>query len=384
MRRRFALVVTGFTTAATLTCGGCPQSGQLQNHPAFQLTYIDSNFAVRVRYSDDGLTWNDGNISALDNAGVGASASPDVAGVTRLVAHGSSAGSLRLHFGLGPETWDANPVALPNLNPASRPTIVDVGQSRYLIAFIPPNSRQFELWLYDHGARTTTQIPVSVGRGNDSLRFAPAMAYLPADPAAGRPGNRVAMAWARYGRPNSPDPTSIRTLYANINQGTSVGIGGGFFVINTDSLDSFNYQGSIPHLLSPPVMAHDHTKFILATHERFFGLQPTTRMAEYLQMHTSPDGERWRTTQFLEFTGTRVQNDPSLLEFAVQPDCTAVLVIMPLGTNTVHAQLHLPNGNNQTIPAADVFGNNLPMERAFTLMTTGRPSYVPSYGCTHF
>jgi hypothetical protein len=384
MRRRSVPVVSVFTAAMALTCTGCPSTPTLQNHPAFQLTYLDRNSAVRVRYSDDGVTWADGNISALDNAGVGASSSPDVAGVTRLVAHGNGAASLRLHFGLGPETWDANPVALPNLSPASRPTIVDIGGSRYLIAFLPPNSRAFELWLYDHAARTTTQIPVSAGRGNDSLRYAPAMAFLPRDRANPGDGGRVALAWARYAHPNSSEPTSIRTLYANITQQGTVAVGGGFFVIDTDSLDSFNYQGPIPHLLSPPVLAHDHTKFILATHERFYGIQPTTRLPHYLQMHTSPDGEVWRTTNFLQFTGTRSQDDASLLEFAVQPNCTAVLVIMPLGTATVHAQLHLPNGNDQTIPAADVFGNNLPMERAFTLITTGRPASFPSFGCTHF
>jgi hypothetical protein len=137
-------------------------------------------------------------------------------------------------------------------------------------------------------------------------------------------------------------------------------------------------------LLSPPALAHDHTQFILASHQRFFGIQPTTRMPHFVQMHTSPDGQNWTTGSFLEFTSTRTQDDPSLLEFAVQPNCTTVLVIAPLGTQTVHAQLHLPNGTNQTIPIADVFGGNLPAELPFTLMTTGRPASVPSFGCTHF
>jgi hypothetical protein len=75
---------------------------------------------------------------------------------------------------------------------------VDIGGSRYLIAFVPPNGQSFELWLYDHGSRQTTQVPVSAGVGNDLLHSSPAMAYLPADPAAGRNWGRVALAWVRY------------------------------------------------------------------------------------------------------------------------------------------------------------------------------------------
>ena len=372
-----------FCVAAGANCA--PQAGgTLQPHPAFQLTFIDGNDQVRVRYSDDGVTWASGALSAQAVGGVGASSSPDVAGVSRLVADGGVTSRLRLWFGLGPETWDATPVTLPTLRPSRRPTIVDIGGSRYLIAFLPSNAESFELWLYDHNSRQATPVPVSAGVGNDLLHASPAMAYLPADPAAGRNWGRVALAWGRYQTPNSTEPFEVRTLFAALDPAGPVTTGGGFFVIRSDSLDSSTYFGPIPHLLSEPALAHDHTAFFLASHQRFLGVQPTNRPAEYVRIHTSPDGETWTTRTWIDFTGTRVQDDPGRVEFALQPDCRAVLVIVPTTGDPAHAQLHLPSGANQTISPADMFGPDLPGLHQFALIATGRPGSVPATGCTAF
>jgi len=381
--RRPILVALFCVVVAALNCA--PNAGgTLQPHPAFQLTYIDQNQQVRVRYSDDGLTWASGALTATADAGVGASSSPDVVGLSRLVADGGLTSRLRLWFGLGPGTWDATPVTLPTLRPGRRPTIVDVGGSRYLIAFVPLNAQSFELWLYDHGTRQSSQVSVSGGVGNDLVHASPAMAYLPADPAAGRNWGRVALAWGRYQNAASTDPFEIRTLYAALNPQGPVVTGGGFFVIKSDSLDSFNYFGPIPPLLSEPALAHDHTQFFLASHQRFYGVQPVSRPAEYVRIHTSPDGQNWTTRSWIDFTGTRIQNDPGRVEFALQPDCRAVLVIIPNNGAPAHAQLHLPAGANQTIPPADIFGTDLPAVRQFALIATGRPGYVPPTGCTGF
>jgi hypothetical protein len=373
-----------FCAAAGANCTPGAGGGTLQPHPAFQLTYIDQNDQVRVRYSDDGVTWASGALSAQADGGVGASSSPDVAGISRLVADGGLTSRLRLWFGLGPETWDATPVALPGLLPAHRPTIVDIGGSRYLIAFLPANSLSFELWLYDHNSRQATPVPVSAAPGNDLLHASPAMAYLPADPAAGRNWGRVALAWGRYQTPTSTEPFEIRTLFAALDPQGPVTTGGGFFVIRSDSLDSFTYFGPIPHLLSEPALAHDHTKFFLASHQRFLGVQPTTRPAEYVRIHTSPDGQSWTTRSWIDFTGTRVQDDPGRVEFALQPDCRAVLVIIPTTAGPAHAQLHLPSGTDQTIPPTDIFGTELPGVRQFALIATGQPGSVSATGCTAF
>jgi hypothetical protein len=355
----------------------------LQPHPAFQLTYIDQSGQVRVRFSDDGLTWASGTLSAQAANGVGASSSPDVAGVSRLVADGGLMSQLRLWFGLGPEHWDAAAVAVPTLRPAGRPTIVDIGGSRYLIAFLPPNAESFELWLYDHNTRLATPVAVSAGVGNDQLHASPAMAYLPANPALGRNVDRVALAWGRYKYPNSTEPFEIRTLYAAISPQGAV-TSGGFFVIKSDSLDGTTYFGPVPHLVSEPALAHDHTKFFLVSHQLFTGVQPTTRPAEYVRIHTSPDGQNWTTRSWIDFTGTRVQNDPSRVEFALQPDCRAVLVIVPTTADPSHAQLHLPTGTDQTIPPTDIFGADLPAASQFALIATGQPGSVPATGCTGF
>ncbi len=355
----------------------------LQPHPAFQLTYIDQNHNVRVRYSDDGVTWASGPLAAQAGGGVGASSSPDVAGVSRLVADGGFGSRLRLWFGLGPDNWDATPVALPNLRPARRPTIVDIGGSRYLIAFLPPNAESFELWLYDHGTRQATPVTVSVAGANTQLHYSPAMAYLPADPAAGRNWGRVAIAWGRYQNAASTEPFEIRTLYAALNPQGPVVTGGGFFVIKTDSLNTPTYFGGYEHLLSEPALAHDHTRFFLLSHQRILGVQPTNRQPEYVRVHTSPDGQTWTTRSWIEFTGTRIQDDPGRVEFALMPDCRAVLVIVPDGA-PAHAQLHLPSGTDQTIPPSDIFGSELPEGSQFALIATGRPGYVPPTGCTGF
>jgi hypothetical protein len=386
MTRRITTTATFVCLVGLSSCSTCQGGGglQIQNRPSFQLTFVDNNGAVQVQFSDDGLSWTNGGLTATAAGGVGASSSPDVAGLTRLVADGGPNSRLRLWFGLGPSTWDANPVSLPTLRPAARPTIVDAGSSRYLIAFLPPNSTSFELWLYDHSARQPTQIPVSAGYGNDGLHASPAMAFLPADAAAGRNYDRVALAWGRYQNANSTEPYEIRTLYAAISPQGQVGVGGGFFVIKSDSLDSFTYFGPIPHLLSEPALAHDHTKFFLASHQRFYGVQPTTRKAEYVRIHTSTDGQNWTTRTWLEFNSTRVQDDPGRVEFALQPDCRAVLIIVPMAGDPPHAQMYPLTGPVQAVPNAQIFGAALPSARQFTLMSTGKPSYVPPGGCNQY
>lgn len=382
MRRRLAVILVSLLATATLYCTpNQPGGGGLQNHPAFQLTYVDRNGNVRVRYSDDGLTWGEGSISALHNAGVGASATPDVAGVTRVVADPGSQSRLRLWFGLGPETFDNTPVVLPNLRPAGRPTIVDVGRNRYLIAFLPPNSQSFELWFYNHVTRQSYLVAFPGAVGNDSLLFAPAMAFLPADPAANRSNDRVAIAWARYPQPQWRRPSEIRTMYVDITPAGGVTAGRSNFVIKSDSMPP-SFTWATPALLSPPAMAHDHTQFILVSHQHFVRAIPAgfSRATEYVQMHTSPDGIHWQRGLWDEFRSTRVLDEPALVEYAVQPDCRAVLVVMPLGSNYVHAQLYLQGSTTQAIPVTQIFGT-LPAEAQFSLMSTGRPAVVPAGGC---
>ena len=377
-------IVVLAVAAALFNCNGCPNT-QLENHPAFQITYIDRNGHVRVRYSDDGLTWSEGNTDADAVNGVGASSSPDVAGVNRVVATDEGGANVRLWFGLGPANWDDVPTALTELSPAARPTIVDVGHNRFLLAFVRTGSTSFELWQHDRSSGQNTQIPVDL-TSNEGLRFSPALAFLPADAAAGRPSDRVAIAWARYSSQNQSDPFEIRTLVANIDAQGAVSLAGGGFVIRSDSLDATDFRnGAVPHLLSPPALTHDHTKFILASHQRFFGVLPQNRPPQFVQMHNSADGITWEVDNFLNFVpGGHIQDDAAQLEFAVQVNCRAVLVILPTTTNEVLAQIRLPDGTDQRIPNDAIFGANLPADRQFALIATGRPESVPSFGCTQF
>jgi len=370
--------------AALFNCNGCPNT-QLESHPAFQLTYIDRNGHVRVRYSDDGLTWSEGSIDADAVNGVGASSSPDAAGVNRVVATDEGGANVRLWFGLGPANWDDVPTPLNDLAPGARPTIVDVGHNRFLIAFVRTGSTSFELWKHDRGSGQNTQVSLNL-TSNEGLHFSPAMAFLPADTAAGRATDRVAIAWARYTAPGETEPFEIRTMVANINAQGAVSLAGGGFVIRTDSLDVNDpSNGPVPHLLSPPALAHDHTKFILASHQRLFGILPPNRPPEFVQMHNSADGESWEVDNFINFvSGSLVLQNPGQIEFAVQANCRMVLVMLPTTTNEVFAQIRLPDGTDQRIDNDDIFGANLPADRQFTLIAAGRPESVPSFGCTQF
>ncbi len=386
MTRRPAVLDASLLAAVVFSGDGCSHGNdgvQIDNNPAFQLTYIDRTQQVRVRYSDDAESWTDGGLNSNADGGVGASSSPDVVGVSRVVADGGTNARLELWFGLGPATWDGTSVPFSNLRPRTRPTIVDMGDSRYLIAFLPLSGSSFELWLYDHGDRQMTQVPLSGGLGNSDLHYSPAMAFLPADSDAGRNVDRVALAWGRYENASSTDPYDIRTLYAMTSLSTGdIITGGGFFIIESDSLDSFNYFGPIPHLLSEPAMTHDHKKFILASHQRFYGVQPTNRASFYVRMHTSPEGRNWETGVWVEFTDG-IYDDPGFLEFAIQPNCTGILTFVEHGSTDVHAQIHRPNGAIETLDVAVVFGSNLPSTQQFALITTGRPSFVPEEGCSY-
>ena len=384
MMRRPAVLGVSFLAAIVVSCDGCPNGDNgitIDNKPAFELAYVDRTQQVRVRYSDDAETWSSGDITAASDGGVGASSSPDNVGATRLVATGGTDRRLDLWFGLGPDTWDDTPVPFNNLRPRTRPTIVDIGDSRYLIAFLPLSGSSFELWLYDHGDRDMTQVPLSAGLGNSDLHYSPAMAFLPADGAAGRNSYRVALAWGRYENASSREPYDIRTLFVTTGIATGdIVWGGGGFVIKSDSLDSFDYFGSIPHLVSEPALTHDHTKFILASHQRYTGVQPTTD-PYYVRMHTSPDGQNWETGAWVGFTAGAYE-DPGYLEFAIQPSCLGVLVFVERGSTRVHAQIHQRSGAIETLDVADVFGSDLPWQRQFSLIPTGRPRAVPAEGCT--
>jgi hypothetical protein len=152
---------------------------------------------IRTRWSNDGVTWQDGAFPSsvttaapparvtLPFGGIGASADRD--GIFYNVIFDQPYAIADV-WGLGPAIWDTSPTKLPAPQPTSAPSAIDIGALQRLIAVQGAGSTM-NLFLYDHAERDiVAQIPIA-GPLNTNVYGRPAITM--------RKDGKLLIAWGR-------------------------------------------------------------------------------------------------------------------------------------------------------------------------------------------
>jgi len=382
--QRFKVLLVPLVLAlVTSNCNRC-NGVTITPHEAIQLTFIDSGEHIRVRYTDDTISWSSAtSLAALADAGVGASASPDVAGTSRVIAHNGSVSRLKLRFGLGPDTWDTNDVTYNNILPHRRPTIVDLGGSNYLLAMLGGSQNsQAVILKYNHSSRQFSDVtPTGLANLNNSmLHNSPAMLYLPPLSVAGRTQGRVVVAWLRHSVMGTSSPADTQIVAGEVDSSGNVSWRGAV---------SYNAMFPDPDYKTPhsePSLSHDQRVFNLTVIRKFEHVQSDGRIVEgpeNLYSYASSDGISWYAPRMIN--AQVIAPGGAFVEIAYKTDCTGVMAIIPITVSEIHAPTvyRFTQNPRQVLLQSlqTVFGPNLPQQRQFSLITTGRPSFIPPGSC---
>ncbi len=353
-----------------IICTSCDRCNpvQVRNHESFQITYIDRSRHIRVRSSDDGLAWTESaGFSPTADSGVGASASSDGTGVTRVVADGGTINKLRLTFGLGTANWSAQPIVFNDIRPARRPTIIDIGRSVFIIALQNESSRErVSIFKFEQAAQRITDItPLDnmPNLTNSGVHHGPAMIFLPPDSTLGRARGRIVLAWARHSDSEHFTPVEIQVLSGEVADN------GGINWISAQKIDDGSSAGAI---LSEPALAQNTRNAYLIVHREPAGNSLQPRLPSAFFARRSRDGVQWEPSLPWEITSAR----GGFVEFATSFGCTVTAMLIPNGAENqpVFFRRTPADGFNvlHTIPLQDVFGANLPEHRQFSLIAVGK------------
>ena len=158
MKHQFKLLKGTFATlfAALFTLFLCSCDDPIEIHvpESFMVAFANQSSEVKVRYSQDGLIWKNGN---FPNGNYGTSfngigAITDEYGVLNIIAVDAS-NSVKLTWGFGPEIWDQSANAEVTEPIISAPSGTKYEQSKWLIAY-NTNGRVAEAKVYDSGERS--------------------------------------------------------------------------------------------------------------------------------------------------------------------------------------------------------------------------------------
>lgn len=379
------LLIFGITTGVSTNPPRPPEPRE-----SFMLAYIDNNERIRVRYSNDGVTWNAASLSgAIADAGVGAGASSDNVGLSTILSHGGAIARLHLRFGVGADNWDGTDRRYDAISPRRRPTIVNIGNNHYLIAFL--QNDEFRIVNYDHSQSTFADItptPAPAGLQNNGLHNSPAMAY--------RDG-RVVLSWMRHEQPGNPSPRDVQVLGGDVNQSGQVTWTNTF----TLSLRAMS-RWSAHKILAEPSLSSNRNAFSLSIMHAWacpergcFATDECFRGAETeVMLWTSDDGYRWYEGTGKAGLKRMSPYDPPLPEvqhtqicrevfvegvFEIAHGCensVAVFMFPPTkGGNRIYRRGWNPETEWQEITAASVFGAQIPEIRQFSLITMGRSDW---------
>jgi len=136
---------------AILACtqNWCPPGNGEVKKP-FALAYVDTNWKLRIRSSDDGINWTSasGATPEIDSApGI----APDASGVLYLAIFENAVSDAKFLTGLGPAVWDSSPFTVGDGHRneiQSATSVVNIGGTKYLVAY--NHNNQAKIVEFDH------------------------------------------------------------------------------------------------------------------------------------------------------------------------------------------------------------------------------------------
>lgn len=171
----------GLIAIAVAACNGGGGGGGITPAERYQVAFLDTDGVgkVKVRWSDDGITWQSGDVpnNETGSAGPGMAATPDGVGASTVLLYNNILGKLRLKFGVGPN-FATESVDLDQ-NSGSEQSIVSVGDNVFFIGGASViNTAAPKIMRYDHS--THQIIDVTPAGGDEGMTRVPALVYVPA------------------------------------------------------------------------------------------------------------------------------------------------------------------------------------------------------------
>lgn len=324
LRRCYCLILIALL--GTLVLCGCDNDVTVKK--PFTLAYVDRNWRLRIRWSDDGTTW-----SSASGATPDADRAPGIAanaeGVLYLAVFVDGFSRARMMMGLGPAIWDSSSVQVGDGHTGdidSATSIVHVDGQKWLVAFQDGNqARVYEFdttsTVRDLGADVT---PVS-GVMNANLDDRPAMVNM---------GGRLIVSWLMKTK-------QVQIVTGNIVDGAPEWDAG--YIFSTPE----------PGFLAPEGghdLAQDGETFYLAVIRERVPEADQILKRFFLFIYTSTDGLHW----------SRLASREVKISHAVSIAARAPDDIIAITSSSAYNKVHRFNGSSWSfLDESTVFGGNL-------------------------
>lgn len=340
-----------------LFIGGCDCNGPvIVNKESFMLAYIDTGERIRVRYSNDGLTWQSATLQGgIADANIGTASSDDAVGSVRLMGHNGNVAKLHVRYGIGADVWDNSDIVYDS-EPTPRgeaPRIACSATNRWLFTNLGgSNGYTPTVRLYNSSSKTFSDVSPTaqnLNMGNLVGWRAPSIITM---------RTRVLLGYLRFS--GIGDVGTLADM--QIMQGVTDASG----VPAWSNASTFNVQE--PGFGPPqtiPAFAHDHTNIYLAVVRKSI-----SNNSLRLFIYASPDGSSWQLSETLDQV-PQVSN-PVGLRIGIAAHSNGTKLVMFTGGGAPKMYRTTGSGWNE-VPAGNVFGSNTPNWYRFSLIAAGRP-----------
>jgi hypothetical protein len=339
-----ALAAALFTMSACDGCGpGSNTAPVLRARDTFMLAYVTANDNIHVRNSDNGLDWVE-STGPGGNAigGVGAAASVDAVGATRLVAYRASNGKLRMRFSLGTETWETQESEFADQNFFSQPAAIHADGTKWLLSTTDGQGHAAFSMFDASNQQFVNQTPAGLPGTfqNDTPGRTPAMARI---------GTRLIAAWPRFNA-NGSGPTALQFVHGTLSGGSVQWERGSTPALAVAGLDT---------VVSGPALAQDGTRFYAAIIRK-----SNVNEIRRLFVWESQDGLNWQRHSDIDITSPGTNPKVGI---AARPDGSMAVIVLG---DSDHFFLRRGNAWNG-LSVGNVFGTDNPSDD-FALIGVGQ------------
>ena len=342
------LVVFALISILCIVAAGCRDCNGIESKESFMLVYVDTNEHIRVRYSDDGLSWSLGNLEgATDDAGVGATASLDGVGMTRVIAHTGGVSRLRLRWGVGPANWDASDRDVDDVQRVA--ASITYADSNLLLVTGLGQTNGVSVYSYES---TSRQVVDRTPTGLSGLvnQYARHIQIFNHD-------GLLLVGFLRYsGYGSQGSPVGVELIVGTSTHSAPVNW--------TQAIQFTNTEPGYSGVVSGPCFSHDTAKVYMGV------VRQSTASSTYkLFIYSSTDGITWQLHDSMDQIPFV---DEVQVRIAVQSSKKVVAGFMGgQGTHAVYRKN--TDGSWTRIPDGSLFGSDTPSFVPFALISAGRP-----------
>lgn len=343
---KMRIAITSSIALMALLLGGCGQP--IDAPERFFLAFAEAGTSeIKVRYSSDGISWEDGNFTG-GSAGTsfyGVTAAADNLGLTHIVMTDAN-NAINFVWGLGPNHWDNFAVSEPSFPPASAPSAAYVGENLWLVAFRRSDGA-ITADIYDSNQKRFIAEVAPQG----SLNSEDCNLYAN-HPAVSNMNGKLLLVWCNNGKLVSA-VGEVRGNIPTFSEPHLISLPG----------DTVFQEGFI----SSPAIAHDHDKFFVTV------VRPRTGGGHGwgVEVQQSNDGVTWT----LHSRPSMPVSYGTYLAIGGKSDGVLILAAVREEDNIANA-LILSNGTwtslNDTA-IQEMFGSTKITAKPFALIGTGKP-----------